>query len=104
MAEGIVNHELRDSWEAYSAGLAPSDVHPIARKVMSEVGIDISRQFSKYLDRFENTSFDVIVTLCGNVATQCPNWVGKQKKVHIGFLDPASAADRRKRCCRYSGW
>ena len=92
MAEGIVNHELRDSWEAYSAGLVPSEVHPIAQKVMNEIGIDISRQFSKYLDRFENTPFDVVITLCGNVDAQCPNWVGKQKKVYIGFIDPAAAA------------
>jgi len=63
---------------------------------MKEIDIDISGQFSKYLDRFENAPFDVIITLCGNVDAQCPTWVGEQKKVHIGFLDPASAAGSEK--------
>ena len=71
--------------------MVPSDVHPIARKVMDEIGIDISRQFAKYLDRFENTQFDVIITLCGDVDGQCPNWANNQRKVHIGFLDPTCA-------------
>ena len=92
MAEGIVNHDLRDSWEASSAGLVPSEVHPMARKVMDEIGIDISGHFSKYLEQFENARIDVIITLCGDVDAQCPTWVGKQRKVHIGILDPASAA------------
>jgi arsenate reductase len=80
MAEGIVNHELRDSWEAYSAGLVPSEVYPMARKVMHEIGIDISRQFSKYPDRFENTRFDVIITLCGNVTHNVPTGGASKRK------------------------
>lgn len=42
MAEGLINHELKGKWRAYSAGLEPSFVHPWAIKVMKEIGIEIS--------------------------------------------------------------
>jgi arsenate reductase len=41
MAEAIVNSQLGDRWEAFSAGSHPSGyVHELALKVLSEMGID----------------------------------------------------------------
>ena len=43
MGEGLINHFWGDSFEGFSAGTRPSGyVHPLAIKVMAEVGIDIS--------------------------------------------------------------
>jgi arsenate reductase (thioredoxin) len=64
MAEGLVNRILTDSRIARSAGTKPSYVHPMAIKVMAEVGIDISDQRSKRLDELKGQEFDSVFTLC----------------------------------------
>ena len=90
MAEGLVNHFLSETWEAYSAGTDPAGyVHPLAVQAMAELGIDISEQRSKSVDEFRNTAFDLVVTVCDNAAENCPLWLGKGCVVHIGFPDPA---------------
>ena len=92
MAEGLVNHYLGDEWKAVSAGTAPAGyVHPLAVQVMSELGIDISRQCSKPVDEFRGKEFDTVVTVCDDAAENCPVWLGTGRKVHIGFEDPAKA-------------
>jgi len=93
MAEGLVNHFLSETWEAYSAGTDPAGyVHPLAVQAMAELGIDISEQRSKSVDEFRNTAFDLVVTVCDNAAENCPLWLGPGHVVHIGFPDPAQAA------------
>jgi arsenate reductase len=90
MAEGLVNHLLGDTWEAYSAGTKPSGyVHPIAVQVMAELGIDIANNRSKSTEEFRNIDFDRVVTVCDNAAKNCPAWLGKGIVKHIGFPDPA---------------
>ncbi len=92
MAEGLVNHFLGDEWQAYSAGTNPAGyVHPLAVQVMAELGVDISAQQSKSADEFRGTDFDLVVTVCDDAAENCPVWLGKGRKVHIGFQDPAQA-------------
>jgi arsenate reductase len=92
MAEGLVNHFIGDQWQAYSAGTEPSGyVHPLAIKAMAELDIDIADQKSKSVDQFRNTDFEVVITVCDNAAERCPVWLGKGKRVHIGFPDPAEA-------------
>ncbi len=95
MAEGLVNHlpgEPWERWEAVSAGTQPSGyVHPLAVQAMAEVGIDISTQRSKSTDEFRDVEFDVVITVCDDAATNCPVWLGKGRRVHLGFPDPAAA-------------
>jgi arsenate reductase len=92
MAEGLVNHYLGDEWNAYSAGTDPAGyVHPLAVQVMSELGIDISRQRSKSAGEFRENDFYVVVTVCDDAAENCPVWLGNARKAHIGFEDPARA-------------
>jgi arsenate reductase len=92
MAEGLVNHDLGDQWEAYSAGTEPAGyVHPLAVEAMAELGIDISGQQSKATDQFRGVELDVVVTVCDDAAENCPVWLGRGRKVHISFEDPAKA-------------
>ena len=99
MAEGLVNHHLAGSWQAYSAGTEPAGyVHSMAVQVMAEAGIDISQQRSKSTDEFRGDSFDLVVTVCDKAAGTFPLWPGGGDKVHMGFEDPAEAtgsADER---------
>ena len=91
MAEAIVNTRLSDDWRAFSAGTVPAGyVHPKAIQILEEIGITHHGE-SKSTDRFRDTDFDLVVTVCDNAAENCPVWLGKGKRVHLGFVDPAKA-------------
>lgn len=92
MAEGLTNHLLGDKWLAHSAGTEPAGyVHPLAIEAMSELGIDISEQYSKPTDVFRNAPLDLVVTVCDDASENCPLWLGNDRVVHISFPDPAKA-------------
>jgi len=91
MAEAIVNARLGDRWQAFSAGTQPVGyVHPKASRALSEIGIQHDGR-SKLADEFRDVSFDVVVTVCDDAAENCPVWLGRGKRVHLGFPDPANA-------------
>ncbi|MFZ2087380.1 MAG: arsenate reductase ArsC, partial [Desulfobaccales bacterium] len=50
MAEGLINHDLAGQVKAFSAGVRPNRVNPRAIQVMGELGIDLSRHYSKSVD------------------------------------------------------
>jgi arsenate reductase len=93
MAEAIVNARLGETWEAVSAGTKlTSYVHPKAIAALSEIGIQhIGR--SKQADEFRGVDFDLVVTLCDTAAEECPIWLGKGKRKHYDFPDPAKTGD-----------
>ena len=91
MAEAIVNARLGDRWHAVSAGTKPAGyVHPKALAALEEIGIQHKGR-SKFADEFRNTDFDLVVTVCDSAAEECPVWIGKGKRTHHSFLDPAKA-------------
>ncbi|TLM68134.1 MAG: arsenate reductase ArsC [Deltaproteobacteria bacterium] len=89
MAEGLVNHDLGDRFEAFSAGTEATRVNPLAARVLMELGIDLSRHRSKTIDEFAGQPFDYVITLCGDAAEKCPLFFGGVERVHIGFDDPS---------------
>ncbi|HMK50854.1 MAG TPA: arsenate reductase ArsC [Thermodesulfobacteriota bacterium] len=91
MAEGLLNELGSGKWKAWSGGVFPSYVHPLAVRVMEEIGIDISRQTSKSMDRFRNEVFDYIITLCDEAAQSCPTFSNKGRRLHWPLEDPAAA-------------
>lgn len=91
MAEGLMNHLSHEEWKVRSAGIFPSYVHPLAIRVMEEIGIDISQQTSKPMNQFLNEVFDYIITLCDEAAQSCPTFPGQGKRLHWSFQDPAAA-------------
>lgn len=92
MAEAVVNHHLGDAWQAVSAGTRPTGyVHPAAVRALAEVGIQHHGR-SKSVDEFRDVELDLVVTVCDSAAEECPVWLGKGGRVHLGFPDPAKAA------------
>ncbi len=90
MAEAIVNARYPEWW-AFSAGVHPSGyVHPLAIRALSEIGIQHDGQ-SKSMDAFRGQDFDLVVTVCDEANEQCPIWLGKGRKLHHSFPDPAQA-------------
>ena len=92
MAEALVNHDLGDRFEAFSAGTAPRSPHPAALRVLAEIGLDHSRARSKSLDEFADRTFDHVITLCDGANETCPVFFGGVRRVHLGFEDPAAAS------------
>ncbi len=93
MAEAIVNARFGDEWQAVSAGTRPAGyTHPKAIAALAEIGIQHEGR-SKQADEFLGQEFDLVVTVCDSAAEDCPVWLGKGRKVHHSFFDPATTDD-----------
>lgn len=88
MAEAILRHLYGDTYEVTSAGIAPSGLHPVAKQVMSEKGIDISRQRSRSVMQLRDRSFDFVVTLCDDVKYRCTIPLHGDRVIHRPFVSP----------------
>lgn len=92
MAEGLLRQLAGDRYESFSAGTEATHVRPLAIKAMAELGIDISGQESKTLDRYLGDSFDAVVTVCDQAAEACPVFAGARRRLHWSFPDPSKAS------------
>ena len=89
MAEAIVNARYSKEWRAFSAGTRPAGfVHPMAIQVLREIDIE-HRGESKSVEQFRDQDFDLVITVCDDANEECPVWLGRGKRVHEGFRDPA---------------
>lgn len=88
MAEGFARELGRGIIDPYSAGLMASRVHPRAIAVMKEIGIDISHQQSKEIDRDLLNQMDVVITLCGHAEASCPVTPPHIRRLHWPIDDP----------------
>lgn len=103
MAEGWLRHLAGERFHAFSAGLQPSFVHPLAIGAMREAGVDISGQHSKDVVRFLGHHFAYIITVCDRAQQNCPIFPGPSMREHWPIEDPASAKgshDERMRVFR----
>ena len=101
MAEGLLRAIYGDRYEAYSAGVEATTVNPHAILVMKEIGIDISDQRSKTSQEFQDTVFDLAVTVCDRAKVACPICITNlelptkspraREVIHKSFEDPAAA-------------
>ncbi|MBA2617795.1 MAG: arsenate reductase ArsC [Rubrobacter sp.] len=91
MAEGLLRSLAGDRFEAFSAGLEATRVRPEAVSVMAEIGIDVSDQESKTLDRYLGESFDHVVTVCDEANEACPFFPGAKRRLHWSLPDPSAA-------------
>ena len=106
MAEGLLRAMHGDKYEAYSAGIVATSVDSLAVLVMKEMGIDISAQRSKTSSEFEDTIFDLAVTVCDRARQACPicstrlelpSSLPKAREIiHRSFEDPAAASGSRE--------
>jgi arsenate reductase len=92
MAEGWARHLKTGTIEAWSAGLEPSGLNPLAVAAMREAGVDISEQRSKGIRDVIDVGFDYVITVCDHASESCPVFPGKVRVVHAGFDDPPRLA------------
>lgn len=97
MAEGMLRHLGGENFEVHSAGTRPKGVHPLAVKVMGEIGVDISNQESKSVDLFTDKDFDYVITVCDSAKETCSVFTGSVKKrLHWPFEDPDEAVGSKE--------
>ncbi|MDP2602642.1 MAG: arsenate reductase ArsC [Deltaproteobacteria bacterium] len=91
MAEGFARHLAPNGWNIYSAGTLLKEIHPLAVRVMDEVGIDISAQRAKGIEMIPIETIDLLITLCGEAGEACPTLATKVERQHWSLRDPAEA-------------
>ena len=84
----MLKNTYGDYYDVYSAGSEPLEINPLTIKVLSEIGIDISQNKSKSLEKFQGQEFDYVVSLCGEKDGACPIFIGGKIHIHHGFPDP----------------
>jgi arsenate reductase (thioredoxin) len=92
MAEGLLRDIAGDRFDVHSAGTEATHVRPDAIKVMAELGIDISEQTSKTLDRYLEEHWDAVITVCDDANEACPVFPGTAARDHWSFPDPSKAS------------
>jgi arsenate reductase len=90
MAEGLLRAAAGDRFRVDSAGTEATAVRPEAIEAMREVGIDISGQASKSLERFLGEPIDWLITVCDQAREACPTLPGVAQQLHWSVEDPAA--------------
>jgi len=91
MAEGFLRHMAGDRFEVTSAGTTPTELDPVAVRVMQEVGIDISGHCAKDSAEFFRERFDYVITVCKKAKERCPIFPGAIWRFDWDIQDPAAA-------------
>ena len=89
MAEALLRHLGGDRFEVMSAGTEATHVRPLAVRAMDEIGVDISGQESKSLERYLEEPFDYVITVCDDANEACPFFPGAANRLHWSFDDPS---------------
>ncbi len=64
MAEAFLRSMAGDRFAVASAGPEPTRVHPLAIRVMAEVGVNLAGRASKAVDRFLRYPWEYVITVC----------------------------------------
>jgi arsenate reductase (thioredoxin) len=77
MAAALLDHQAAGRVHVTSAGSQPADqLNPAVVQAMTEIGLDISREFPKPLTTDKVRAADVVITMgCGDA---CPIYPGKR--------------------------
>jgi phosphate transport system protein len=90
MAEGIANSLAQSRFVFSSAGISPRPIDPRTVRFMSDKGIDISRQTSKYLNQIPNLDhYQVVVALSKDARAAFPPSPTKTVSIEWEVQDPS---------------
>ena len=92
MAEAFLKKYGGDKYEAYSAGLEPKPIHHYTERVMQEIGIPLTGQYSKSFQEYMGkVHFAYLITVCAEAEKNCPTtFPGFGQRLHWSFEDPAA--------------
>lgn len=92
MAEAFLRKFAGDRFDAYSAGLEPSEINPYTFQVMQEIGVSLDGQRSKSVREYLGKEhFGYLITVCDHAEKNCPTtFLGVGQRLHWSFEDPAA--------------
>ncbi|MFP4396193.1 MAG: arsenate reductase ArsC [Anaerolineales bacterium] len=93
IAQAFLRKYGSDLFEAHSAGLEPTNIHPLTLEVMQEIGIDLLSEGHrcKGLDEYlMKIHIGYLITVCANAEAKCPIFPGVSVREYWGFDDPAA--------------
>lgn len=98
IAAALLDHHAAGRVHVRSAGSSPIEqIHPAVLEVMTELGLDLSREFPKPLTDDVVRAADVVITMgCGDA---CPIYPGKRYE-DWALTDPADASPQEARRIR----
>jgi arsenate reductase len=93
MAEALLRKHAGDRFEVVSAGLEPTRIHPLALRVLNEIGVDVSGQHAKGLGGLMGKkSFQLAIIVCERTQKNCPTiYPFALQRLDWPFEDPAAA-------------
>jgi len=94
IAEALFRAEAAPAFDVTSAGVRPwKAVHPMADKLMSEIGMNVSGHIPKDVRDFANMDFDLVVTIGDQAKAECPEFKSCSRRIHWNIPDPADSDD-----------
>lgn len=92
MAEAFLRKHAGERFEASSAGFEPTEVHPLTRAVLAEVGIDATDLHAKGLREFlAKVPVRHAIIVCAQAEEQCPKiYPFAGETLYWAFDDPAA--------------
>jgi len=90
MAEAFLRKYAGDQFNVHSAGLEPTEIHPMTRQVMQEVGLDLEGQSAKGVDTYLGKLLvSHLIIVCETANARCPyTWPGIHERLFWPFDDP----------------
>jgi arsenate reductase (thioredoxin) len=90
IAEALLGRFGRSDFGAFSAGTRPKQVHPLAVRVLAEIGIDWQDARAKRVEDVLDRRFDYVITLSNSAREQCPRLPGPHSSLHWHLEDPST--------------
>jgi arsenate reductase len=96
MAEALLRHYAATGFDAYSAGLHPSEINPFTRQVLSEIGLDMEGQYAKSLLEYWGGKhhFTYLVVVCDRAEQDCPLFPFSTYRLYWPFEDPSTGQQK----------
>lgn len=93
VAEALLRRYAGERFEVLSAGVAPTEVHPLTRQVLADIGLDSSGLHAKGLDVFfANVSIAYAIIVCEQAEDDCPRlYPFALNTLYWPFKDPTQA-------------
>jgi arsenate reductase (thioredoxin) len=92
MAEAFLRKYAGDRFEVFSAGTEPREIDHNVKKVMAEVGLDLSKQRSKSVVEFlGKMTVGFLIIVCEKIEENCPiTFPGFRYRLYWPIEDPVA--------------
>jgi arsenate reductase (thioredoxin) len=103
MAEALLRHHAGDRFAASSAGLEPTQVHPLTRQVLDEMGVDSSGLRAKGAREFLGRArVRYAIVVCEKNEASCPKlFPFSTQTLYWTFDDPTQPAPPELQLSRF---